>query len=90
MKPFIRNVAIASLISIAGPAVHAADADVETVVIHNERITRACPIDAKQGGQFIEVLCNLIPSMLAQQVTYFFTVPVFGSICSPSCSSALV
>jgi alpha-N-arabinofuranosidase len=26
------------------------------------------PIDAKQGGQFIEPLCNLIPSLLAQQV----------------------
>ena len=31
---------------------------------------RACarPIDLKQGGQFVEVLCNLIPSMVAQQV----------------------
>ena len=26
------------------------------------------PIDAKQGGQFIEYLCRLVPSMLAQQV----------------------
>jgi alpha-N-arabinofuranosidase len=26
------------------------------------------PIDPKQGGQFIEPLCNLIPSLLAQQV----------------------
>jgi len=26
------------------------------------------PIDAKQQGQFIELLCNLIPSMIAQQV----------------------
>lgn len=26
------------------------------------------PIDLKQGGQFIEPLCHLIPSMLAQQV----------------------
>jgi alpha-N-arabinofuranosidase len=26
------------------------------------------PIDVKQGGQFIEPLCNLIPSMTAQQV----------------------
>lgn len=26
------------------------------------------PLDAKQGGQFIEPLCNLIPSLLAQQV----------------------
>jgi alpha-N-arabinofuranosidase len=28
------------------------------------------PIDAKQEGQFIEYLCRLIPSMLAQQVDY--------------------
>lgn len=28
----------------------------------------ARPIDPKQGGQFIEPLCNLIPSLLAQQV----------------------
>ena len=26
------------------------------------------PIDAKQQGQFIELLCNLIPSIIAQQV----------------------
>jgi len=26
------------------------------------------PLDPKQGGQFIEPLCNLIPSLLAQQV----------------------
>jgi len=26
------------------------------------------PIDLKQGGQFIEPLCNLLPSMIAQQV----------------------
>jgi alpha-L-arabinofuranosidase len=26
------------------------------------------PIDPKQGGQFIEPLCNLLPSLLAQQV----------------------
>ncbi|OQC64156.1 MAG: Intracellular exo-alpha-(1-_5)-L-arabinofuranosidase [Verrucomicrobia bacterium ADurb.Bin006] len=39
----------------------------ETVRIVNERLSRV-PIDAKQGGQFIEPLCNLIPSMLAQQV----------------------
>ena len=39
----------------------------ETIVIVNERISTK-PIDLKQGGQFIEPLCNLIPSMLAQQV----------------------
>jgi len=30
--------------------------------------TGKTPIDVKQGGQFIELLCRLIPSMLAQQV----------------------
>jgi alpha-N-arabinofuranosidase len=39
----------------------------ETISIVNERISTR-PIDLKQGGQFIEPLCNLIPSMLAQQV----------------------
>ncbi len=37
------------------------------VRITTERLTRL-PVDAKQGGQFIEPLCNLIPSLLAQQV----------------------
>jgi alpha-N-arabinofuranosidase len=35
--------------------------------IKNSRISQR-PIDLKQGGQFIEPLCHLIPSMLAQQV----------------------
>ncbi len=39
----------------------------ESITILNERISTK-PIDLKQGGQFIEPLCNLIPSMLAQQV----------------------
>jgi len=39
----------------------------EEVRITSQRISRL-PIDAKQGGQFIEPLCNLIPSMIAQQV----------------------
>ncbi|MGO9274565.1 MAG: alpha-L-arabinofuranosidase C-terminal domain-containing protein [Terriglobia bacterium] len=30
--------------------------------------TTKWPIDAKQQGQFIELLCNLIPSIIAQQV----------------------
>ncbi len=39
----------------------------EQIRITAERLgTRA--IDPKQGGQFIEPLCNLIPSLLAQQV----------------------
>jgi len=37
------------------------------VRVANERLTRRA-VDAKQGGQFIELLCGLIPSMLAQQV----------------------
>jgi alpha-N-arabinofuranosidase len=39
----------------------------ETVRITSDRLTKQ-PIDVKQGGQFIEPLCNLIPSLLAQQV----------------------
>ncbi|MFN8009402.1 MAG: hypothetical protein U0V70_20700 [Terriglobia bacterium] len=42
-------------------------AEAEEVRITSQRISRL-PIDAKQGGQFIEPLCNLIPSMIAQQV----------------------
>jgi alpha-N-arabinofuranosidase len=37
------------------------------VHIKNSKTSRR-PIDLKQGGQFIEPLCHLIPSMLAQQV----------------------
>lgn len=37
------------------------------VYIRNSKITKR-PIDVKQGGQFIEPLCHLIPSMIAQQV----------------------
>ncbi len=39
----------------------------EQIRITAERLG-ARPIDPKQGGQFIEPLCNLIPSLLAQQV----------------------
>lgn len=39
----------------------------EEVVILNQRLT-GTPINLQQGGQFIEPLCNLIPSMIAQQV----------------------
>ncbi len=39
----------------------------EDVVITNEQLGKL-PIDIKQGGQFIEPLCNLIPSMIEQQV----------------------
>jgi alpha-L-arabinofuranosidase len=40
--------------------------DRQTVRIFPERVTQR-PVDGKQGGQFIELLCGLIPSMLAQQ-----------------------
>jgi len=39
----------------------------EDVRIFGEHTTK-WPIDAKQQGQFIELLCNLIPSIIAQQV----------------------
>jgi alpha-N-arabinofuranosidase len=39
----------------------------EDVRIFAEHTTKR-PIDAKQQGQFIELLCNLIPSIIAQQV----------------------
>jgi alpha-N-arabinofuranosidase len=39
----------------------------ESVSISAERLSRR-PIDAKQGGQFIEPLCDVMPSMIAQQV----------------------
>ena len=39
----------------------------EDVQIFSQRTTRR-PIDGKQQGQFIELLCNLIPSIVAQQV----------------------
>ncbi len=44
-----------------------ADGKNPRVRILPERLTRS-PVDSKQGGQFIEPLCDLIPSMLAQQV----------------------
>jgi alpha-L-arabinofuranosidase len=39
----------------------------EHIRITDDRLSRR-PIDAKQAGQFIEPLCNLIPSLVAQQV----------------------
>jgi alpha-N-arabinofuranosidase len=41
--------------------------DEESVAISLTRRNQR-PIDLKQGGQFIELLCNLLPSMIAQQV----------------------
>jgi len=40
---------------------------IETVQVHSKRL-KDRPIDLMQGGQFIEPLCNLLPSMIAQQV----------------------
>jgi len=40
---------------------------VETVRVRSKRM-KDRPIDLMQGGQFIEPLCNLLPSMIAQQV----------------------
>jgi alpha-N-arabinofuranosidase len=37
------------------------------VTISDERLSKR-PIDLKQGGQFIEPLCDVMPSMIAQQV----------------------
>jgi alpha-L-arabinofuranosidase len=42
-------------------------AEEETVTLSNVRSAKR-PIDRMQGGQFIEPLCNLLPSMIAQQV----------------------
>src|SRR4030095_16227708 len=49
------------------PLVDSRSSATEEVVISSDRITKQ-PIDIKQGGQFIEPLCNLSPSMIAQQV----------------------
>jgi len=40
---------------------------VETVRIGSTKLSER-PIDLKQGGQFIEPLCDLLPSMISQQV----------------------
>lgn len=39
----------------------------ESVTISDQRLNKR-PIDRKQGGQFIEPLCDVMPSMIAQQV----------------------
>ena len=41
--------------------------ETQSVTIRSAHLSRR-PIDLKQGGQFIELLCDLIPSMIAQQV----------------------
>lgn len=41
--------------------------DTEAVTISSERLSQR-PIDQKQGGQFMEPLCDVLPSMTAQQV----------------------
>jgi alpha-L-arabinofuranosidase len=42
-------------------------AETESVTISDERLSKR-PIDRKQGGQFMEPLCDVLPSMTAQQV----------------------
>jgi alpha-L-arabinofuranosidase len=42
-------------------------AGTESVTISDQRLSKR-PIDLKQGGQFIEPLCDVIPSLIAQQV----------------------
>lgn len=42
-------------------------AETESVTITDERYGKR-PIDRKQGGQFMEPLCDVLPSMTAQQV----------------------
>jgi alpha-N-arabinofuranosidase len=42
-------------------------AQTESVTISDERLSKR-PIDRKQGGQFIEPLCDVMPSLIAQQV----------------------
>jgi alpha-L-arabinofuranosidase len=42
-------------------------AQTESVTISDERLSKR-PIDLKQGGQFIEPLCDVLPSLIAQQV----------------------
>jgi len=41
--------------------------ETESVIISDQRLNKR-PIDLKQGGQFIEPLCDVMPSMIAQQV----------------------
>jgi alpha-L-arabinofuranosidase len=41
--------------------------ETESVEISGERLSKG-PIDRKQGGQFMEPLCDVLPSMTAQQV----------------------
>jgi len=41
--------------------------ETESVAISDERLSKR-PVDRKQGGQFMEPLCDVLPSMTAQQV----------------------
>jgi hypothetical protein len=41
--------------------------ETESVTISDQHLNKR-PIDRKQGGQFIEPLCDVMPSMIAQQV----------------------
>jgi alpha-N-arabinofuranosidase len=63
----MRSIALAFLMLLPSvgnsPAIQKPE-DVRIIAGH----TTKRPIDAKQQGQFIELLCNLIPSIIAQQV----------------------
>ncbi|MCL5096768.1 MAG: hypothetical protein M1608_04415, partial [Candidatus Omnitrophica bacterium] len=56
---------------VLGAGIHSAFsstlADIQSVRITADRLAKL-PINGEQVGQFIEPLCNLIPSLLAQQV----------------------
>ncbi len=56
------------LLPPAGSQAFAAQNEGEDVRIFHHTHTTKRPIDAKQQGQFIELLCNLIPSIIGQQV----------------------
>jgi alpha-L-arabinofuranosidase len=64
------------LVKLAVPQEPTALRVTEEVSISQQRIANR-PISAMQQGQFIEILCNLIPSIIAQQVvsTSFEDVP---------------
>jgi alpha-L-arabinofuranosidase len=64
----MRHAALALLVLLASTGRHlAAQNPGEDIRIVAGHATKR-PIDAKQQGQFIELLCNLIPSIVAQQV----------------------
>jgi alpha-N-arabinofuranosidase len=63
----MRATALAFLMLLPSLGIAASVQNPEPVRIIAGHTTKR-PIDAKQQGQFIELLCNLIPSIIAQQV----------------------